>query len=170
MAPLIVRTVGEIHTQFQLMASEPCLLRKLVDGHDLKLVGGSRPSVKEVSSHAIRSDEHVDRPLAVRVAIESGVSEDCGEKRAGAKLIAVRGPDGHPSLPVVRRGRLRHEGVDIRKLRSVGEAVYLYRQQVPRRQDCLETGQGIETLRFPLVMRPSQPANWTLSHLIGERL
>src|SRR2546428_10195638 len=151
------------------MASEPLLLRKPVDRQEFKLIGSPRPSVKEVSSHDIRSDEHVDRPLAVRVAIESGVPEYCGEKRAGVELVAVRGPDGHTSLPVVRRGRLRHERVDIRKLGSVGEAIYIYRQQVPRREDCLETGQGIETLRFPLVVRPSQPANWTLSHVIGKR-
>src|SRR5271167_24915 len=96
----------EIYADLQLMTAKPFLLRKLVNGEQFHLIGGPRPGVKEIATPALRTDHHLFRALAVGIAVETAVSKYGAQKRAGAELVSVEGPDGHPPLAVIGRGCL----------------------------------------------------------------
>src|SRR6516162_3414810 len=163
-----VRAMIEIHAGPQLMTAMPFLQCELVHGEQLNLIGRPLPRVKEVAAPALRTDQHVFRALAVGIAVEKGVSKYGAQEGPGAELIGVGSPDGHSSLAVIGRGRLRHQRTDVSELPAVRETVHTYRQEVPRRKHRLEVGQRVEALRLGFVIRPSQATNRLFSHLIGK--
>src|SRR3974377_1653741 len=109
----------EVYGDLELMTAMPFLLRKLVDGEQFDLIGGPRPGVKEVATPALRTDHHVFRALAVGIAVETSVSKYGAQERPGAELVGVGSADGHASLAVVGRGRLRHQRADVSELSAV---------------------------------------------------
>src|SRR6516162_3625025 len=133
-----VRIMIEIYARPQLMTAMPFLQRELVQREQLNLIGGPRPFVKEVPAPALRTDQHVFWALAVGIAVETGVAKYGAQKRPGAELVGVGSPDGHSSLAVIGRGRLRHQRADVSELPAVREPIHTQRQQVPRRKHRLE--------------------------------
>ena len=94
--------MAEIRAHFQLVAAPPLPQRKFVYRQKLELIGGPRPGVEEVAAPPFGCDQHVFRALAVGVAVKSGVAKYRAQERAGTELVAVIGPDGCSSLPIVR--------------------------------------------------------------------
>src|SRR5579872_2150691 len=117
----------EIRPYFQLVAAPPFFKWKCVDGHELELIGGPRPGVKRVAAPPFGCDDHIIGPLAMRIAVKSGVAERRAEKRAGAELIVVGSPDPRAPPPFVRRGGLGDERSDVGELMSIRKSIHVKR-------------------------------------------
>src|SRR6516225_4079845 len=131
-AGTVVRAMGEIPAHFELVTAPPFLYGEPVNRQEFELVGGPRPGVEEVAAPPFRRNQHLFWPLAVRVAVKSGVSKYRGQQCAGAELVAVGGSEGYASLAFIRRGSLGDQRTDVGKLCPVGKPVHIHGQQVPR--------------------------------------
>src|SRR5438093_6156879 len=112
----IVGAMGEIRAYFQLVTAPPLLQRKPVNRQEFKLIGVPCPGVEEIAAPPVGRNQHVAWPLAVRVAVKSGVAKYRAQQRAGVELVAVIGPDGYSALPIIRGRGLGHEGINVCEL------------------------------------------------------
>ena len=106
----------EIHAHVNFVAAEPVFLGKLVRGNQLKFLALCATTIEVIPALAFRSDEHIRRPLAMRIAVEPRVLRDGAEDCTGAKLVSVRQTHRHARLIQVVRGRLRNQSIDVRML------------------------------------------------------
>src|ERR1035438_8404484 len=98
-----VGAVGNSHAGFKLVPATPLLVRRLIDRPELVLVGGPGPGVEVVAPPSFRGNEHVFRPLAVRVAIKSRVAEHRAQQRTKSELVAVIGAHGYAPQAIDRK-------------------------------------------------------------------
>src|ERR1017187_8487430 len=113
-----VRAVRHNYAGLQLMAAEPLLEGQLINRTELILVRRSGPTIEEIATPALWRDEHVFRPLAMCVAVESRVAKHRAQQRARGKLIAVVGTQGHTPHPVISGCTLGHQRADVGELRA----------------------------------------------------
>src|SRR5262245_53492985 len=104
----VVRPARNVRTYSQLVTSVPGFRWQLQDGQGLKLIGCSGPGIEIVPTPPLWSDQHVLGPLAIGIAVESGVSKHRAEQNSRAKLVAVVNADGDTFLTIVRRCGLGH--------------------------------------------------------------
>src|SRR5580700_5978454 len=119
------------------MMAVPFFGGKLESRKCLKVTCSSVPSVEEVSGPTLGRNQHGILSLAVSIAFELRVTQTGVQEVPRSEVVEIRDTHGDTFAVLIRRRGLRDQRVDIGKLRSLGERVDVYTQQVLRRQDRL---------------------------------
>ena len=82
-AAALERPARSIQADFQFVAAVPRFFRELERGSNLPLVAGPRPRIEKVAVPSIGSNQHVLGTLAMRMAIESGVTNNRIQQATG---------------------------------------------------------------------------------------
>src|SRR5260370_17753817 len=139
------------------MSAMPLFGGKLKCRIEFELIGSPGPGAKEIAGPTFGIDQHVRRSLTVGVAIKPCVAQSNPKQCTRVETMNVRDPRRDAFLVVIRGRGLRHERRDIRELRAHRKHIDVCVEHVLRRQDRLNPGEGIEPLRFDLVLRPTWP-------------
>ena len=139
MVRAIVIPVYDIHADFQIVATVPCLTRQLERRQHFELVCRSGPSVESIAAQSFRAHQQVLVALAISIALESRISER-RVQGSGTELIDLLHSRECALRSGVGGGGLRHQRVDVCELRAAREGGDTGRQQVPGRQDRLQIG------------------------------
>src|SRR5579859_3374126 len=159
----------QIHSNMDLMASQPVLFRKLICGQKLERLASSRPLIKEVSAPSLRRNQHVVQSLAVGIAVEPRVLRQHAENCAGIQLVLIGEAECHALLIQVVRGRLRNEGIDTGVSRPQRESVNRERYDLLWRKNGLQGTERTKTLFLGDVVGPRQSAHGGLFHVVLKK-
>ena len=165
-----VGPADKVCPDLHLVPAPPLQVRQLVGLEQLLLAAGSIVPVEEVPVPTVGRDQHIQRPLAVGVAVELRVLDQSRESAARAEQVAVCGAHGIASLPVVRGRGLRDQGIDVGEFSLEWKGLHVDREQVLRRENVLEAGKGVDLFGLGFVMRPGQAPHGLLVHFVGNRL
>src|ERR1700730_5840817 len=120
------------------MMAVPLFWSKLEAWTGFQVICSSPPSIEEVPAPSLGRNPHGMWPLAMSIAVEPRVAQAGAQERPGSGVVEIRNAHGDTFAVLVRRSGLRDERVDVGKLRSLGERVDVYRQQMLWRQDRLK--------------------------------
>src|SRR5271157_3303252 len=102
----------------------PMLPRKLVGRNHLEFLCSARPPIEVVPSVTLRGDQHIFRPLTMRVAIKTHVLSDEAENRSRTELIFIVQANGHATLIKIIGSGLGNECADVYMLLAERKCIY----------------------------------------------